>query len=171
VSRFGKNPKTNSEMLDELVQASYAAEVGAGIAAEKSRRRLTDLESQSPPSPGSFLDENFMNEKSYAKLEGSWPFRNPAKGSAAAPRTPGPVARWLDGILTPRQSIAASPPALVPRGRMTTKWQPDPPLPVAKPQVSEGLPARNKPTPAFAKGSTRDTRITQTTTSVSSVVW
>ncbi|OIW34689.1 hypothetical protein CONLIGDRAFT_675654 [Coniochaeta ligniaria NRRL 30616] len=174
-----KDPKTDSEMLDELVQATYAAEGGAGMTDEKSRRRLTDdLESQSPPSPGSFLDENFIDAKSYAKLEGPWPLRNPAKVSAgaaaaaAAPKTPGPVARWLDGILTPRQSTAAAPPpALVPGGgQMTTRWQPEPPLPVAKPQGSS-WPPLEKPTPAFAKGSSRDRRMTQTTTTSSSVVW
>ncbi|KAH8905294.1 hypothetical protein BR93DRAFT_939295 [Coniochaeta sp. PMI_546] len=166
-----KKQETNSEMLDKLVQASYAAESGAGIAGEKTHRRLTDLESQSPPSPGSFLDENFINEKSYAKLEGPWPFRNVPKGNAGAPKTPGPVARWLDGILTPRQSTAAPPPALVTGDQMTTKWQPEPPLPGAKAQVFEGLPPLDKPTPAFAKGSVRDTRMTNTTTTSSSVVW
>lgn len=170
-----KNLKTNSEMLDELVQATYAAEGGAGTGAEKSSRRLTDLESQSPPSPGSFLDENFINEKSYAKLEGPWPLRHPpngkGKGIAAAPKTPGPVARWLDGILTPRQSIAVPPPTLPPGGQMATKWQPAPPLPVAKPSEFTGLPPLEIPRPAFGKGSARDTRMTETTTTGSSVVW
>jgi hypothetical protein len=161
-------------MLDELVQASYAAEGvdGAGVAVsdEKSRRRQTDLESQSPPSPGSFLDENFINEKSYAKLEGPWPFTNaPARAKAAAgPKTPGLVGRWLDGILTPRQSAVAVPPTLVPAGgMMSTKWQPEPPLPGSEAQVA-GL---QPPAPAIAKGAARDTRMTETTTTSDSVVW
>jgi hypothetical protein len=174
MSGFRKtNAKTNSEMVDELVQASYAAE-GGYIPTEKSRRHQTrDLESQ-PPSPGSFLDENFLNEKSYAKLEGPWPFRKgaaPKASAAVGPKTPGPVARWLDGIRTPRQSTAtAIPPALVPgMGQMATRWQPEPPLPGSKPQVVGGIAPLQPPAPAFAKGSARDTRMTETTTTSSSM--
>ena len=174
--------KTNSEILDELVQASYAAEDGNNnfvLPAEKARhRRSSDLESQSPPSPGTFLDENFLNEKSYAKLEGPWPFNSssPAatrvkKNPLPPPKTPGLVARWLDGILTPRQSVVAVPPVLVPGGgQMSTKWQPEPPLPVAGGGQASGV--LKSPAPAFAKGAKRDTRMTETTTTVSSsIVW
>jgi hypothetical protein len=153
-------------MLDSLVQASYAAE-GGGDDVAKSRRRQTDIESAAaPPSPGSFLDENFLDEKAYAKLEGPWPFRDPnravAKGGSAG-KQPGPVARWLDGIRTPRQSAAVPRPG--PMVPMATAWRPEP-----KVGGFEGLPVLERPSPAFARA--RDTRMTEGSSGgESSVVW
>lgn len=156
------NPKTNSEMIDDLVQASYAAENGNPPDHTHNHNRQSDLESQStthwPPSPGSFI-----NEKAYNALEGPWPpYAPPTPAKLKRSSKPPAVTRWLDGILTPRQSVTLKTIPL-PQGTMQgTKWQES---------VLPGLPP--PPVPAFAKGQNpRNTTATEVTeTSGSSVVW
>lgn len=156
-------------MLDDLVQATYAAE--GNPSDERTRRRQTDLESQRPESPGSFLDENFVNEKAYAALEGPWPLQDTPKGKKGRGKgkereeKPTGVARWLSGLLTPGASVAAGPKRWLPEGRMATPWQPEPG------QIAVGDELK-MPKPAFAKSGRmeRDTRMTETT-ATSSLVW
>jgi hypothetical protein len=86
----GHNPaKTNTQIMDDLMRAAYAAENGTN-----------DMEGASSPAapakavpqqPGAFLDE-----KAYAAL--ARPATPPAPGSPVKP-----VMRWLDAVKTPTQ--------------------------------------------------------------------
>jgi hypothetical protein len=104
-TKFG-NTKTNSEMMNGLMKAAYAAEGG-----------MNDMETFGR-GPG------FMDEKAYAKLEGQ-----PITGGRK------PVSRWLSGIITPSTrsrppSMPPTPgqvPAMPRRESQLTELPPPPP--------------------------------------------
>lgn len=100
------NKKTNSEMVDELMRAAYAAESGGNY---------NDLESRA-----GYLDEKApvpaqVNEQTYKALFGNGPNspmppavnnqgRRPANGGNG-------MMRWLDGTVTPHESRFGPPPS------------------------------------------------------------
>jgi len=116
-----ENKKTNSEMVDDLMRAAYAAESG---------ENYNDLESRA----GGYYDEkaaapnqNYLDEKAYAALQGGKGPYSPlppptpkvapvqTKKNQGRPLTNGtttnPMTRWLDATVTPHQSKFGPPPS------------------------------------------------------------
>ncbi|KAK4207307.1 hypothetical protein QBC37DRAFT_98773 [Rhypophila decipiens] len=115
------NKKTNSEMVDQLMQAAYAAESGGNYNDLESRAGYWDEKSQAgAPVP----HPTQVNEKTYKALFGNGP-NSPMPPTAPTmpfvgkpsnqgrPLTNGgnPMMRWLDATATPRQSKFGPPPS------------------------------------------------------------
>ncbi|KAM7216582.1 hypothetical protein V8F06_007993 [Rhypophila decipiens] len=115
------NKKTNSEMVDQLMQAAYAAESGGNYNDLESRAGYWDEKSQAgAPVP----HPTQVNETTYKALFGNGP-NSPMPPTAPAmpfvgkpsnqgrPLTNGgnPMMRWLDATATPRQSEFGPPPS------------------------------------------------------------
>ena len=153
--------KTNSEMMDQLMQATFKSENG---------NRQSEVSTEAF---GNAREPGFMNETTYTALAGPpTPMGEPHPGER---RTSKPVIQWLDGVKTPRQSgaptIKTSRSSFVPGPvpalpKAPAGWQPQQPdsLPVGRPpQQPQFLP----PQPAFQQ----PPRYTTTTTTSGSDVW
>lgn len=123
------NKKTNSEMVDALMQAAYATESGGNY---------NDLESRV-----GYLDEKApvpaqINEKTYKALFGNGP-NSPLPPMPQMPVANGqgrslttannPMARWLDDTVTPRQSRFGPPPSTAGLRPGEEEWPPVPKQP------------------------------------------
>jgi len=157
--------KTNSEMMDALMQATFKAEGGYNRDSEAGTFGKNG-------GPG------FMNETTYTALAGP-------PTPAVAPNGPGkPVSKWLDGVRTPHQSgaptirtdwpvseYASGPPPGQPtpgpgQTRPVAPWQQDD-LAVGRPPMPDFLP----PQPAFQRDPRYTTTTTTTSTESSDVRW
>lgn len=150
--------KTNSEMMDDLMQATFKAENGA-----------VDARNPQPGVPAAYGQRpGFMNETTYTALAGP-------PTPVAAPRPPverrsKPVIQWLDNVRTPSQAPVTPgsanwpgpdyppmpPPPAQARGPQGPSQQG---VPVGRPPADQFMP----PQPPFQK----DQRYTQTTTTTS----
>ncbi|KAK0656269.1 hypothetical protein B0T16DRAFT_451863 [Cercophora newfieldiana] len=168
---FALSKKTNSEMMDDLMQATYKAEGGytrdskseAGTFGNKAGN-MTFGEKGGP---------GFMNESTYTALAGP-------PTPAAAPS--GPVGNWLSGVKTPHQSGAppirdnwpvseygSGPPPAQPTPSLPkagAPWQQGE-LPVGRPPMPDFLP----PQPAFQRDPRYTTTTTTTSTDTTDVRW
>lgn len=142
--------KTNSEMLDTLMQATYKAESGM------------DRPEQPSDSDTFGRPANFMDERAYTALAG------PPTPAADGRK---PVIQWLDNTKTPRQSevppsarwpnnAPAGPPPQMPP--MPAAWKQDP--------TPRNAPMLQPPQPAF-RNDNRNTAATTTTTTSASSAW
>lgn len=95
--RVGDRPpvKTNTQIMDDLMRAAYAAESGGGGGAANGMERgfAPGNKPPPPPPPAAQPKGPFMDEKAYAALVGP-----PSPGSPKKP-----VMRWLDGVRPPTQ--------------------------------------------------------------------
>jgi hypothetical protein len=161
---MAESKKTNSEMMDHLMQATFKAEGGYNRDSEAG----TFGEKGGMATFGEKGGPGFMNETTYTALAGP-------PTPAVVPNGPGkPVTQWLDNVKTPHQSVAppirsnwpvseyaSGPPPAQPtpkQARPPAPWQQND-LPVGRPPLPDFLP----PQPAFQ----RDTRYTTTTTTTS----
>lgn len=160
--------KTNSEMMDALMQATYKAE--GGYSRDSAPRAPGQGGAVGVATFGEKGGPGFMNETTYTALAGP---PTPAVGANGAGK---PLYQWLDGVKTPRQSgappirsgtdwpvseYASGPPPAQPTPALpkaTAPWQQDQ-VPVGRPPMPDFLP----PQPAFQ----RDPRYTTTTTTSS----
>lgn len=156
----GINKKTNSEMMNDLMQAAYKAEGGYSRDSEAGTfgKKDGNVAFGEKGGPG------FMNETTYTALAGP-----------PTPAPKGPVGNWLSGVKTPHQSgappirdnwpvseYASGPPPAQPTPslpKQAAPWQQQE-VPVGRPPMPDFLP----PQPAFQ----RDPRYTTTTTTTSS---
>lgn len=138
------NKKTNSEMVDDLMRAAYAAESGGNY---------NDVESQAggyygEKAPAS--NQNYLDEKAYAALQGGkGPYSPlpPPMSKTTVPEsksynnqgrpltnetTRNPLTRWLDATVTPHQSRFGPPTtAGLPPDQPPSPWPMMPPPPQA----------------------------------------
>ncbi|KAK1758679.1 hypothetical protein QBC47DRAFT_148715 [Echria macrotheca] len=145
--------KTNSEMMDHLMQATFRAENGG-----------RDSGPNAQPVP---FQPGFLDETAYTALAGPpTPMMAPPPGGK-----PKPVIQWLDNVKTPRQSgvtrwpSADAPPIPPTKPGPMPPWQADPP---SRPPMPQFKP----PQPAFRnEANARYTATTNTTTTTGSDVW
>lgn len=157
--------KTNSEMMDHLMQATYRTESGTydpetgtfGQNAGAQNETSTPALAPDPYRPG------FLDEKAYTALA----------GPPTPMNKPKPVLQWLDNIKTPRQSgvvrwPSTDAPPIPPSSTQSTMQDPPQvaPQPFNKPPIPNFLP----PEPAF-KNEARYTTTTTTTTTSGSSAW
>ncbi|KAH6854820.1 hypothetical protein B0I37DRAFT_363108 [Chaetomium sp. MPI-CAGE-AT-0009] len=136
--------KTNTQIMDDLMKAAYAANNGGN-----------DMESAYAPPPKQQTANLFMDEKAYMTLAGP---PTPAPAPPPIPPSPTPTAqkpvmRWLDEVRTPTQ----------PNG---PEIPPTPLMPPSATMPSAGGRAVDPPKPAYYG---RDTMTTDTT--ATSVRW
>lgn len=138
------NKKTNSEMVDDLVRAAYAAESGTNYNDVESR--VGGYYDEKAPAP----NQSYLDEKAYAALQGGKgpysPLPPPMPKMAilqvdpredqGRPLTNGttghPLTRWLDATVTPHQSRFGPPTtAGLPPDQPPSPWPMMPPPPQA----------------------------------------
>jgi len=162
--KMPSDKKTNSEMMDALMQATFKTEGGYG------RDSASGASAESGPVGVATFGEKggpgFMNETTYTALAGPPTPAIPANGAEK------PLYQWLDSVKTPRQSRA-------PPIRSGTDWpvseyasgpppaQPTPALPQAAAPWQQGqVPVGRPPMPDFLPPQPtfqRDPRYTTTT--------
>lgn len=158
--------KTNSEMMDQLMQATYRTESGTydpetGTFGQKGGAQnepLAVAPSPDPHRPG------FLDEKAYTALA----------GPPTPMNKPKPVLQWLDNIKTPRQSgvvrwPSTDAPPIPPSSTQSIAQdsrQAAAPQPFSKPPIPNFLP----PEPAF-RNEARYTATTNTTTTTGTSAW
>jgi len=154
--------KTNSEMMDRLMQATFKAENGdrstqgsfpdisnRAVASDDASQRAMD--NVGPGFVQQARGPGFMDETAYTALAGP-PTPAPTK----------PVQRWLEDVKTPRSSVGVKWPvsAVPPMPTMQVPFQSDE-MPVGKPRDEQFLP----PQPAYAANNPRYTTTTTTSSS------
>lgn len=108
------DPKTNSEMINDMMRAAYAAEGGGNNMAAAHA-------------------DHYIDEKAYAMLAGHPPTPSVAGTEKRS------VSKWLGDVMTPNPSTAPAPPR---QSAMSQKWPypVDPPMPAAVQQGQGPLP-------------------------------
>ncbi|KAK5656377.1 hypothetical protein OQA88_4758 [Cercophora sp. LCS_1] len=157
--------KTNSEMMDDLMQATFKAENGGMDSRPGSYGQMAQ------PQP------DFMNETTYTALAGPpTPVAVPRPGD----RRSKPVIQWLDNVRTPSQAPSTPgstiwpapdyppmpPPPAQARGPPDPFQQAQQGIPVGRPPADQFMP----PAPPF-RNDQRYTQTTTTTATSSSEVW